>query len=994
MITPNRHYALPNKIHDVVDDINELRSTFGKIDGDIKTNEDQIEELEERVSDLENRVIHFPNSESNTEIQNFAANRYLIVNQDGDGLECLEGGGNAGGKLNQSSIKKSDRNFDTAWGDVLSISKNGVTIQENSETSQGNEVHILVNEVEIENDEQLPKVELTNCRAKSDLVPESNLSVIFCDEIEEVEEEPQIATNLNYGFIKVGNGISVDDGIISAPIITKATENNAGIIKTGDGLINESGKISRAEIEPATFSNFGVIKLGDNLSINSNGEMEIDEMANAATIYNLGNVKICSDGIVELEEKTLIYRLLITEDLVIHFRTEFESRADFSFVLELVSDGTHLVAFNENLNPKMNTLPINRGTTKIKFTKKQGVPSYDFEISRLDAPNPILLTPNYGDDINSNLMVTHNGSDWNAHDMLKTSTNDMNFWGREFFFEFSTLVVVDYIFCHFRYSNNALGEFWLKASNDKKNWTMLLYKNNETINGNIPTEIKGCFRYFKLYLGWKNENYPRGFQLWGTQIDNNESELVLLTPTMSSNETGFAKLTYSNLHENGASQLTDTDANSYIYVKYSEDTTDLFRWIKYEFPEAVVANLLDVAAFRDNLERTMRWYKLEGSNDDETWSLLLERQYQRNFTGDETRWHEFENTTAYKFYKLTCLATNGDQYWRIGRFRLFRRDVGKHNFYRAVPKLSSENQDGYKVTASSYYGSHHPYHAFDDSSGVDNKWLSNSGDVNGAWLKIELPDAIVINTFQIQSPNEEYRDRAPKRFKIQGSNDDSDWEDLVSESDLSWSNNQARTWSIENTTAFKFFRILIEENNGAEFVDIGEFFLGNTIYEYKRYLDKYDYLVPVLSGMTTNASDGTYVVSASACDEYGKVWYPFSRSHNSFLELGSNTSGWIKIQLPEARVVNSMRIGSRNDSYAGDTPRNYSLYGSNDGATWDILFSVENSDAWSSSELRRHDFGNETAYLYYRLNFSNPSLRSVCSIARWELMRHCTIQEY
>ena len=35
---------------------------------------------------------------------------------------------------------------------------------------------------------------------------------------------------------------------------------------------------------------FGVIKLGENLSINSNGEMEIDEMVNAAIIYNLGKL--------------------------------------------------------------------------------------------------------------------------------------------------------------------------------------------------------------------------------------------------------------------------------------------------------------------------------------------------------------------------------------------------------------------------------------------------------------------------------------------------------------------------------------------------------------------------------------------------------------------------------------------------------------------------------------------------------------------------------
>lgn len=420
-------------------------------------------------------------------------------------------------------------------------------------------------------------------------------------------------------------------------------------------------------------------------------------MASNATIYNLGNVKICNNGIIDLEEQSLRYRMFVSEDLIIQFKTNFDPQDDFSFVVEIISDGSHIISFNANINPKMSLLPINRGMTKIYVTKKIGVPYYDVEISRLDAPEPTLLTPNFGDDINSELCVSHNGCDWNAHDMLKTNTDNINFSGREFYFEFNTLVVVDYVYFFSRYTDQALDEFYLKGSNDKQNWTTLLYKNEEKINGKIFTDLKCCFRYFKLYIGWENDNYLRAMQLWGTQIDNNESELILLTPKMSSDTTGFAKLTYSNLDEGSAGDLTDASASTSIYVKYSTDTSDLFRWIKYEFPEAVIANFLDVAAHKDNLNRTMRWYKLEGSNDDENWTLLLERQYQRDFYQYETRWHNFQNSTAYKFYKLTCLATNGDQYWRIARFRLFRRDIGKWNFIRGVPKLSSAYQDGYRL---------------------------------------------------------------------------------------------------------------------------------------------------------------------------------------------------------------------------------------------------------------------------------------------------------
>ena len=116
-----------------------------------------------------------------------------------------------------------------------------MTPQENSETSQANETHIYADEAEIENDEQLPKVELTNCQAKSDFNAENNESVIFCDDAEEIEEQIQIATCENFGLVKIGDGFSNDAGTISTQVILKATEEDFGIVKVGNGLQNNNG---------------------------------------------------------------------------------------------------------------------------------------------------------------------------------------------------------------------------------------------------------------------------------------------------------------------------------------------------------------------------------------------------------------------------------------------------------------------------------------------------------------------------------------------------------------------------------------------------------------------------------------------------------------------------------------------------------------------------------------------------------------------------------
>lgn len=986
--TPNRHYSLPSRHHDVVDDINDLRTTFGKVDEDIVDIENAVTELSDDVSDAQATVIHTDSALENTEIQNIAPNRYLVVNRTGDGFECLDGGGDAGGETGQCSIKKSDQEFDTAWGNISEVSKNGMTIKENEETSESGEIHIFVdeNEEEIDNDKQFPKVELTNCQTKSDIESDSNSSVIICDTIEEVKEEIQTATNLNYGFIKVGNGLSVDNGTLSAPVYSAATVDDFGLIKTGSGLNNNDGVISYDAISPATLSSFGVVKLGENLKINTNGEMEIDDMGTSATIYDLGNVKVCNNGIVELEEATLRYRLFVTEDLMIQFSMDFEPRDDFSFVLDLVSDGTHLVAFDDELYPEMTTLPINRGITKITFTKKLGVPSYNFEISRLDAPNPINLTPSRSYIIDSEFTITSpQGGDRNPALLLRTTADGYSNI-RELQFDFETLVCVDYVNYISQSSSAVMGEFILKGSNDGKNWTTLLYRNGEVVYGKVYTDIKGCFRHYNLKIGYTSDNTKSGgVTLWGTKIDNNESELISLTPLMSSNSTTFATFTASKISSNSATQITDDSLGTYITIGYDANQN---RWAQYELTTPDVANVLELGFY--NTDTQTNWFTLTGSNDGENWTLLLERQYAGkalSSNGYRAMIYNLQNETAYKYYRLNCIATNDTaENWLIYGFKLYRRDIGKHNLYNLVPTLSSNSQDGYEVaTSSNYNDSLLPFYVFDNNAST--KWGTKAPENNNPeWLQIKLPTANICNvvTISARPEGDNIYKETPTEFDIQGSNDGESWDILTSQTGVSWSSNgQTQSFSFENETAYLYYRILMKENtyiaSGTNKpYSFGEIMFGHKIREYKRYLDKSEYLVPKMS---SNSQNG-YVASAiSQIYDYAP-WKAFDRtataesdcwlsSTDQASDSEGYTNGWIQIKLPEAKVANNVNFVCRNGpnlDTSKTSARNWTLKGSNDGANWTTLLTVTDQIPESIAQSFSYSFENTTAYLYYKVD--------------------------
>ena len=103
---------------------------------------------------------------------------------------------------------------------------------------------------------------------------------------------------------------------------------------------------------------------------------------------------------------------------------------------------------------------------------------------------------------------------------------------------------------------------------------------------------------------------------------------------------------------------------------------------------------------------------------------------------------------------------------------------------------------------------------------------------------------------------------------------------------------------------------------------------------------------------------------------------------NRFTTNGIKT-GWLCLQLPAARVVTSYAIARRDDLPTRNV-KDWTFEGSNDGSAWTTL-ETRTGVTWSTvGEVKTFTFANVTAYLYYRINFTDnngdPTYTSIAEI--------------
>jgi hypothetical protein len=202
--------------------------------------------------------------------------------------------------------------------------------------------------------------------------------------------------------------------------------------------------------------------------------------------------------------------------------------------------------------------------------------------------------------------------------------------------------------------------------------------------------------------------------------------------------------------------------------------------------------------------RTPKEYKLYGSDAQDGTYELIYHQTDDNFIGD-TNYTDYtiycNSTKKYQYFKLQILSSNlnGSTLFQISEFKLLPATVG-FTFKEGAEK------------------------AFDGS--VANKWEGGSFPTS---VTVEASDAAYLTGYQFTTANDNASNsgRNPLDWKIEGSNDNTNWTEVVAVSNdetMKDVNYTPYYFPIENCSdvAYKYYKVTVTKNAGNYWFQMGE----------------------------------------------------------------------------------------------------------------------------------------------------------------------------
>jgi len=292
-----------------------------------------------------------------------------------------------------------------------------------------------------------------------------------------------------------------------------------------------------------------------------------------------------------------------------------------------------------------------------------------------------------------------------------------------------------------------------------------------------------------------------------------------------------------------------------------------------------------------------------------------------------------------------------------------------HNVYAADGTLTDRNGI-VNVSDENTAASEVAINAFDNNH--NSKWLSFE---DTPWITYQLNDTAIITRYSITSANDA-PSRDPKSWRLQGSNDGSNWTDIDNQSIQAFSErHQTKTFSVNHNQSFNQFRLDINQNNGDNYTQIAELTLIG------HYTDTTP--SPVENVVLTDIDNGDITYSDQIHAGEGAL-NVFDDSINSKW-LARDRAAWVGYQFTQPAIVAEYTLTSANDAAERD-PKNWILEGSNDGIQWQGLDIQTEQNFTDRYNTLRYQINNKQAFEYYRLNITNNNGANYTQLAELELL--------
>jgi hypothetical protein len=378
-------------------------------------------------------------------------------------------------------------------------------------------------------------------------------------------------------------------------------------------------------------------------------------------------------------------------------------------------------------------------------------------------------------------------------------------------------------------------------------------------------------------------------------------------------------------------------------------TTDVGEYIKIDLRSQIKLssiNLKSVYEYKEPIismtDNSNYGYEVSSSSvyssDYPAWKVFDGKQHS-TVEDDESGWHMWISGA---FYSTSGISGIGQR----------NIDFLSSQEYPEIA-LDSNNSHGFVTTASSNHTGREPWMAFNKiyepgsdywmctSSGLyetdgSYKGPNSLGGVYGEWIAIEFPyylkPASVHITARDTEGSSDRRAAAPKNFKVFGSNDGSTWTEILDQRDAD----------------------IQDETNG-----------GGTSFDLHTTTEYYKHFALVISATRTFRVD------------IAEIKY-----------IGDIVKGeWIKIKLLDSRSLVSYKLAKFNDN--DETPKVFSIYGSNDNSTWISIPGSSNT----LTDLDQIDTNGTTyrletpsqLYQYFCLVIEETFGGEIVRIGEWEL---------
>lgn len=213
----------------------------------------------------------------------------------------------------------------------------------------------------------------------------------------------------------------------------------------------------------------------------------------------------------------------------------------------------------------------------------------------------------------------------------------------------------------------------------------------------------------------------------------------------------------------------------------------------------------------------------------------------------------------------------------------------------------------------------------------------------------------------------------PKSWVLEGSTDGKTWTAIDQRSDISFMTNETKLYALNvsfaTMKAYTQYRLRVTANNGGDKLEIAEWQLHGTGAAFAESIMQ---------------NGGVLTAQHAGLNNEG---YINLNDRNALTKYCTGIAAgrcWMQYQSAKSVVVTGYALTSANDAPERD-PKAWTLYGSNNGTTWDIL-DVRTDEKFPARFTTRYfSFPNAEAYTYYKLDITEVPATTITQLAEWQL---------